>query len=87
MDSQILKCETDCILRIGVKFEDMDLLPWKYKPIVVVSELFRRISLLFKPLTRLSDSVYVLAKKPLKSYSFQATEAIGRKQLQRESNA
>ena len=55
----------DCILGIGVKFEDIDLLPWKYKPIAVMSEGFRRLAEILPPLVRLSDSVYIFGKKTL----------------------
>jgi SAM-dependent methyltransferase len=55
---------TDCILGIGVRWEDTDLLPWRYKPIPLISELFRLTTLVMPVLTRLSDSVYVWAQKP-----------------------
>lgn len=58
-----LRIDTDCILGIGVRFEDIDLLPWKYKPIAVISEAFRLTSIVCRPLTRLSDSIFVLAQK------------------------
>jgi SAM-dependent methyltransferase len=53
----------DCILGIGVKFEDLDILPWRYKPIAVLSEGFRRLSGIFPALVRMSDSVYVHGRK------------------------
>ena len=55
--------KADCILGIGVKFEDLDILPWKYKPIAVVSEGFRRLADAVPPLVRFSDSVYISGRK------------------------
>jgi len=58
-----VRMKSDCILGIGVKFEDIDLLPWKYKPVALISEVFRLTTLLAPPLTRFSDSVFVLGRK------------------------
>jgi len=55
--------ETDCILGIGVKFEDLDILPLKYKPVAIASEGFRRLTRALPPLVRLSDSIFVCARK------------------------
>jgi SAM-dependent methyltransferase len=53
----------DCIFGIGVKFEDLDILPWRYKPIVVASEGFRRLCGVFPGLVRFSDSIYLMGSK------------------------
>lgn len=58
-----VRLETDCILGIGVKFEDIDLLPWKFKPVAVISEAFRLTTLALPPLKRFSDSVFILGRK------------------------
>lgn len=58
-----VRMEADCILGIGVKFEDLDLLPWKYKPLAVISEAFRLATFVIRPLTRLSDSVFIVGRK------------------------
>lgn len=58
-----VRLKTDCIMGIGVKFEDIDLLPWKYKPVAVISEAFRLTTHLLPPLKRLSDSVFVLGRR------------------------
>jgi SAM-dependent methyltransferase len=55
--------KSDCILGIGVKFEDLDILPMRYKPIAILSEAFTRLAGLAPALVRLSDSVYVCARK------------------------
>jgi SAM-dependent methyltransferase len=54
---------SDCFCGIGVRPEDLDLLPWKYKPIVVASNGLRSVARIVSPLTRLSDSVFVRARK------------------------
>jgi len=53
----------DCILGIGLRPEDSDLLPWKYRPLIFASELFKRLSEIVKPLGKLSDSIFVEASK------------------------
>jgi SAM-dependent methyltransferase len=55
--------KVDCILGIGVKFEDLDILPVRYKPIAILSEAFRRLAEFVPALVTLSDSVYVCARK------------------------
>src|SRR6185437_8850175 len=55
--------KADCIFGIGIQFEDIDIMPWYYKPIVALSEGFRRMSETLPPLVRLSDSVYVRGRK------------------------
>jgi SAM-dependent methyltransferase len=54
---------TDCILGIGVKFDDVDLLPLRYKPVAIASEGFRRLAQALPPLVRMSDSIFVCARK------------------------
>jgi len=54
---------TDCFCGIGVRGEDIDLIPWKYKPVVIVSEILKHVVGAFPPFARLSDSVFVLSRK------------------------
>jgi SAM-dependent methyltransferase len=54
---------TDCFCGIGVRPEDIDLLPWKYKPIVIVSEILKHCTHVFPPLAKVSDSVFIHARK------------------------
>lgn len=53
----------DCFFGIGVRREDLDMLPWKYKPVVVISEVLKGATQLFPPFRRLSDSVFVRSRK------------------------
>ncbi|MEP6703699.1 MAG: methyltransferase domain-containing protein [Acidobacteriota bacterium] len=50
---------TDCYFGLGIQASDADLLPFHYKMIVNSSELLRKISNIFTPLTRVADSVYL----------------------------
>ena len=54
-----VRITTDCFCGIGVRPEDMDLLPWKYRPVVIVSEVLKFMTRLFPAFARLSDSVFV----------------------------
>jgi SAM-dependent methyltransferase/uncharacterized protein YbaR (Trm112 family) len=56
--------EVDCYFGIGVRPEDLDLLPWRYKGVVVLSEIFKAAARLIRPLERISDSVFVHAHTP-----------------------
>jgi SAM-dependent methyltransferase len=58
-----LRIRADSFGGINVQRDDFDLLPWKYKPVVVVSEILKICSRLFPPLARLSDSVFIEARK------------------------
>ncbi len=58
-----VRISSDCFFGIGVRSEDIDLLPWKYKPIVIVSEVLKRCARVFPPLAQLSDSVFVQSRK------------------------
>jgi ubiquinone/menaquinone biosynthesis C-methylase UbiE len=53
------KMTTDCYFGLGIQASDADLLPLHYKMIVNSSELLRRISNIFRPLTKVADSVYL----------------------------
>lgn len=53
------KMTTDCYFGLGIQASDADLLPLHYKMIVNSSELLRRISNIFTPLTKVADSVYL----------------------------
>ena len=50
---------TDCYFGLGIQGSDADLLPFHYKIIVHSSELLRKISSVFRPLTKVADSVYL----------------------------
>lgn len=54
-----MKMFTDCYFGLGIQGSDADLLPLKYKIVVRTSELLRHISGVFKPLTKIADSVYL----------------------------
>ena len=53
------KMTTDCYFGLGIQANDVDLLPFKYKTVVYSSEILRKISNVFKPLTKVADSVYL----------------------------
>jgi ubiquinone/menaquinone biosynthesis C-methylase UbiE/uncharacterized protein YbaR (Trm112 family) len=50
---------TDCYFGLGIQASDADLLPLRYKMVVNSSELLRKISNIFTPLTKVADSVYL----------------------------
>jgi ubiquinone/menaquinone biosynthesis C-methylase UbiE len=50
---------TDCYFGLGIQASDADLLPFHYKVVVNSSELLRKISSIFTPLTKVADSVYL----------------------------
>ncbi len=49
----------ECFFGQGMQPSDIDLLPPKYKMIVNSSEFLKKISGVFKPLTKVADSVYL----------------------------
>ncbi len=53
----------DCYFGIGVQRSDLDMLPWRYKGIVLCSELLRRWSRRWPLVKKLADSIYVHATK------------------------
>lgn len=53
------KMTTDCFFGLGIQGSDADLLPLKYKMVVNASEFLRKISIVFNPLTKVADSVYL----------------------------
>lgn len=53
----------DCYFGLGIQRSDLDILPWRYKPIVVCSEALKGLSHVFPLLERVADSVYVVATK------------------------
>lgn len=57
------KLTTDCYFGLGIQASDVDLLPAKYQAVVYSSEILRSISGIFKPLTKVADSVYLESKK------------------------
>lgn len=57
------KFDTDCFFGIGVQFSDIRYVKSIYKPFFVISELLRKASCIFKPITFFADSVYVKSVK------------------------
>ncbi len=49
----------DCYFGLGLQASDVDLLPFHYKIVVTTSEVLRKISRVFKPLTKVADSIYL----------------------------
>ena len=49
----------DCFFGLGIQPSDADLLPLRYRAVVYSSEILRRISTVFSPLTKVADSVYL----------------------------
>jgi ubiquinone/menaquinone biosynthesis C-methylase UbiE/uncharacterized protein YbaR (Trm112 family) len=58
-----LSTKVDCYFGIGIKAEDMDILPKRYWPVVLVSEALRRVSTVIRPLVRVADSVYIMGRR------------------------
>ncbi len=54
-----MKMTSDCYFGLGIQGKDADLLPLKYKMVVYSSEFLRKLSGVFKPLTKVADSVYL----------------------------
>lgn len=55
--------EVDCYFGIGVQWTDIDILPWYFRPIPMVSEALRRAAKSVTPIARLADSIYAIATK------------------------
>ncbi|MCX7140565.1 MAG: class I SAM-dependent methyltransferase [Proteobacteria bacterium] len=53
----------DCYFGIGLQYSDIKLMPIWLQVIVAMSELVRYLSLIFRPLVWLADSVYVRSVK------------------------
>jgi ubiquinone/menaquinone biosynthesis C-methylase UbiE/uncharacterized protein YbaR (Trm112 family) len=49
----------DCYFGLGIQASDVDLLPFHYQMVVRSSEALRKISTIFRPLTKVADSVYL----------------------------
>ncbi len=49
----------DCYFGLGIQATDIDLMPVHYRLVVLSSEALRKISTIFKPLTKVADSVYL----------------------------
>lgn len=60
------KMTTDCYFGLGIQGSDVDLLPLHYKAVVYSSEILRKISGVFTPLTKVADSVYLESKNQKK---------------------
>ncbi len=58
---------SDCFFGLGIQASDLDLLPFKYKLVVLASEFCRKLSQVFKPLILVSDSLYLEAENQNKS--------------------
>ena len=61
------KMTTDCYFGLGIQASDVDLLPAHFKMVVYSSEILRKISGIFRPLTKVADSVYLESKNQRKS--------------------
>jgi SAM-dependent methyltransferase len=65
---QSVTIETDCFFGTGVRGEDIDILPWKYKPVAIASECLKaaaRVVPFARALVQwFSDSVFVRGWKP-----------------------
>lgn len=58
-----VRITADCFCGIGVRGEDIDLISWRHKPVVVISEMLKYAVRVFPALVRLSDSVFVFSRK------------------------
>ncbi|HEY2867453.1 MAG TPA: methyltransferase domain-containing protein [Pyrinomonadaceae bacterium] len=58
-----VKLTADCYFGLGIQASDVDLLPAKYRAIVHLSELLRKVSKNVKALARVADSVYLESTK------------------------
>jgi uncharacterized protein YbaR (Trm112 family)/SAM-dependent methyltransferase len=57
--------EVDCYLGIGIRPEDIDMLPWPQKGVVFLSEAMKFLSRVVPCFSNLSDSVFVHAVKEI----------------------
>ncbi len=55
---------TDCYFGLGWQWADFGVMMNRHKPILVLSELLKRLSQVIPPLTQVADSVYCVATKP-----------------------
>ncbi len=55
------KLSVDGFFSLNAQISDIRFLPWKYRTLVRTSELLRKISEVFSPLTYVADSLYVTA--------------------------
>lgn len=55
--------EVDGFFSVNAQAADVKLLPWKYRTVVRVSALFKKISVLIPPMKIWADSLYVTGKK------------------------
>lgn len=55
---------TDCYFGLGWQWADRNVMLGRHKPILIASEILKRLSILVPPLTRVADSVYCIASKP-----------------------
>ena len=49
----------DCYFGLGIQASDADLMPLHYRLVVHSSEMIRKMSKVFRPLTKVADSVYL----------------------------
>jgi uncharacterized protein YbaR (Trm112 family) len=52
-----------CYFGIGLQSVDLHFVPWRFKPVILASLALNRASTVMPVLKRLSDSIYVCAKK------------------------
>lgn len=60
-----VELSVDGFFGLGIQPADVGMLPKHLRPIVYASEGLRRLSMRFKPLVYVADSVYVTARKPI----------------------
>lgn len=58
-----VRISSDCFCGIGVRGEDIDMMPWRYKPIVAISEALKWVARIFPGFARLSDSVFIHSER------------------------
>lgn len=55
---------TDCYFGLGWQWADFGVMQTRHKPVLIASEILKRLSRIIPPMTRVADSVYCIASKP-----------------------
>lgn len=55
---------TDCYFGLGWQWADFDVMQTRHKPVLIASEILKRLSTIIPPMTLVADSVYCIASKP-----------------------
>lgn len=76
----------DCYFGLGLQWSDIDILPWRYKPIVACSEALKIACRVLPFLRKLADSIYVLARKNVGSVTCSSTETLVQLRRAREKS-